>query len=434
MRVNRNYNEPFFGEKKKGFPFRRVAVLLVLFAGMLYVFVNQPGIVMSAVYSALGNAPTPTPLPREWIERAMTAYQSGDMEIALDAYNEAVLQRPDNIDYLYDYGQLLIDNNRAEEALTLANRIEEIDPSDVRGYALKARAMAWLGQSAAAIPIAIAGREIDPNHAGVSEALTRAYIGETRWRDALDVGLLATEQDPNNVRTYWAYATALSSTGNFELAIAELETATRVNPTFLPPYFELAFLYLALDRNQEAIDTYDAILGMQPRNPRALLRQCEAYRKVGEFNRALGLCYDATVSDPNFVPGQYRYGTLMYSEYRFTESRDAFDACLRNAPDNLECRTFLGLSHFYLGECDQARTVLNDANRIAQARPDTFEETLNNIQLGLDALTQNPTCSGFNLPPTATPTPTPTPGGTPAPIPTFDGTPPANPTLDGMMG
>ncbi|MFQ3646955.1 MAG: tetratricopeptide repeat protein [Anaerolineae bacterium] len=403
MHIRRDYREPFFRERRRGFPWRALLWMGALLAGMAFLVESQPQIISSAAYALLGNAPTPTPLPREWIERAMLAQRSGDYPTALAAYEAAIAQRPNNVDFLYEYGQLLIDAQQPADALRVANTITNTAPGDVRGYALKTRAMAWLGQSAAAIPVALQGMNIDNRFGPLYEAISRAYAGEARWREAIDSARMATELSPSDARAYWALGMVLTQTGNYDMAIAELRTAIQLNPTLLPPYFELAFLLLSLDRNQEAIDLYDRILGMQPRNARALLRQCEAYRKIGEFNRALGLCQDAVDADPTFTPAQYRLGMFRYSQRDFEASRAAFDACLTYAPDSLQCRYMLGLSYYYLRQCDQARQLLTESQRIASARS-SAEGDLAIINEGLAALAGDPQCLGGGMP--AAPTPT----------------------------
>jgi tetratricopeptide (TPR) repeat protein len=406
MQVRRDYREPFFRERRRGRPWRALLWAGALLVAMAFVIDSQPQLVTSAAYALLGNAPTPTPMPREWIERAVLAQRSGDYPAALAAYEAAIAQRPNNVDFLYDYGQLLIDAQRPEDALRTANTITNAAPGDVRGYALKARAMAWLGQSAAAIPVGLQGMNIDNRFGPLYEALARAYAGEARWREAIDSARTAVELSPNDARAYWALGTVLMQTGNYDMAIAEMRTAIQLNPTLLPPYFELAFLLLSLDRNQEAIDLYDRILGMQPRNARALLRQCEAYRKVGEFNRAVGLCQDAVDADPTFAPAQYRLGMFRYSQREFEASRAAFDACLTHAPDSLECRYMLGLSYYYLRQCNRARQLLTESQRIARARTNA-ESSLAVIEEGLAALANDPQCLGGVMPPSPTPEPPP---------------------------
>ena len=74
----------------------------------------------------------------------------------------AVLERPHNIAYLYEYGKVLIELARYEEALTYAERIIDLDASDAHGFALKSAALVAQGQAAVAIPVALSGLDFNP--------------------------------------------------------------------------------------------------------------------------------------------------------------------------------------------------------------------------------------------------------------------------------
>ena len=54
----------------------------------------------------------------------------------------AVEMQPENVAYLYEYGKTLIEVNDIDGAVRIADRAIEVDPRDVRGYALKANALA----------------------------------------------------------------------------------------------------------------------------------------------------------------------------------------------------------------------------------------------------------------------------------------------------
>ncbi len=394
MQIRRDYTQPFFREKKRPSPLRYLLLVLLLLVGAAWWASTQPLWLESTVQTLFFAPPTPTPLPRQLMAWADEAFAAGDLPRALALYEAALAQRPNNPDYLYAYGQALIENNRPEEALNVAQRIAENSTQDVRAYALRARAMVFMGQSASAIPVALTGLDINPTFGALYETLTRAYVAQSRWRDALNAGKRAVELAPQDARAFWAYANALASVAAYEEAISYYEQAIELAPTFMPPYFELAFLLLSLDRNQEAIDLYDRILGMQPRNARALLRQCDAYRKVGEFERAIGLCQDAAEADVTFVPAQYRLGILRYSRREFDLAEPAFVRCLEAAPDNLECRYYLGLTRYYLGDCQSSWTLLKESERIAIARENTAD-ALNIIQTGLLAISNDARCPAY---------------------------------------
>lgn len=404
MQIKRDYSEPFFRERRKN-PLRIVVYILGFVAFALFIAYTQLDQIEAAAYNLVNEAPTPTPSPNQLAQWGAEAYLVGDMAAAEEYFERAVRQRPDDTNYLYEYGQILIDNDDPDTALQMADRIIDLDSNEVRGYALKTRALVWLGTPASAIPVGLAGMELDPYFAPLHAALARAYIGDGRYREGLDMGFEATELSPNDVRVRWAYAFALATVGERDLAMAELERAIEIHPNFVSPYFELAFLYLSANRDQEAIDLYDRVLSMQPRNARANLRQCEAYRKVGEFERAIGFCEDAVTADPTYVPALFRLGLFRYSRREFADAQGAFQRCVEQDPGNLECTYRLGLTHYYLEkDCETSWGMLRDSLIMAQAQDNT-EETVENIRMGMNAIANDPACPGYRLPQSQAPQP-----------------------------
>ncbi|MDQ7025717.1 MAG: tetratricopeptide repeat protein [Anaerolineae bacterium] len=443
MRINRNYQTPIFRKRKeKSHVWRNLFFLLLLMASVgIFILRQRPDMVEDATNRLLGIEITPTPAPSSLAIQAQELFWEGKLDNAAALMAEAVEIDPNNISYLYEYGMLLIDlddgrNGNANQAIDLARQIIQINPNDPRGYALRARGLVWIGNSAGAIPVAQAGLDIAPQFAPLHAAMSRAYIGAGRLREAQEEGIQAIEFAPSDVRSYWAYASSLFFSGARDEAIIEYERTTSVHSGFLPPYFELALLYLASNRDQEAIDTYDRILGVQPSNARALLRQCEAYRKIGQFERALGLCRDSVQTDPEFVPAQYRYGILLYNDFDFNQARDAFQACVELDSGNLECTYRLGLTYYYLAQddyrincesqrlspldctstetCQMGWALLEDSLIMAQTR-DNVEADIDIIREGLGAISADPACAGISgrpfptrtLPPDVTATETP---------------------------
>lgn len=423
MYVKRNYREPFFREKKKGRNWLRIIFFafigIAILAGVAYV---QQETLRELAYEYLGPETTPTPQPNQLAQEARELFWLGDMEGALEYWQQVVLLRPDNVSYLYDYGMLLLDlendrNDYLEQAIEVAQTILDIDPNDPRGYALRARALVWGGKYSLAIQVAQTGLDIAPNYSPLHTALSRAYIGEGDLRRGQEEGILAIDTAPTDVRASWAYANALAYSGARDAAIEEYERTVTLHPGFLPPYFELAAQYLASNRDQAAIDIYNQIRAVQPRNALALLRLCTAYRKIGQFEQSRGLCEDAVQSDPSFVPAQYQLGLIMYNDRNFERAYEAFQVCRDLDNDNLPCTYRLGLTHYYLAQteyqnecapqrltsldcgavdvCQVGWDLLEEALVMAQSRPNT-EADEEIITEGLIAISTDPACVGIS--------------------------------------
>ena len=325
MQIQRNYSEPFFRERKRRVGcFRQLLLGVAVVAIVIFVGYTQLDQIILTATGLFEAAPTPTALPSQLATDGAAQLQVGNLTEAVELFEAAVKQRPDNVDYLYEYGQILIDLDRPQEAETVADRMIDLSPNDARGYALKTRALVWQSNPASAIAIGLTGIEIDPNFAPLYAALARAYTNTGRWGDGLEYGAVAVELEPSNLHTHWAYAHSLTSVGEYERAEEHLSLAIGVNPNFIPPYFELAFLYLASDRDQDAIDMYDRILSLDAFNARAHLRLCEAYAKTGQFDRAIGYCRDSVVYDSSEIRAHFQLGMLTYRQRQFADAQEAF--------------------------------------------------------------------------------------------------------------
>jgi tetratricopeptide (TPR) repeat protein len=405
MQIKRNYSEPFFtGRRRKRSPGQRafVLVLLGIIAAVVVVTLTSFEQLQTAAYDVMGWSPTATPLPSEIAARAADLFRAGNLEGAAAVWTEVVRNRPDNVDYLYEFGQVLVELSRYDEAISLADHAVDLLPNDPRGYALKMRALALSGDYAGAISLGAVALSVDPNFGATHAALARAYTDAARYNEALEHGTLAVENDPFYPDSHRSYAYALTSVRENELAIQELEAAIESHPGLVAAYFELAYQFLALNRDQDAIAVYDRILSFQPRNAKAMLRLCEAYRKIGEFERALGFCQDSVRTDPTFAQGQLQLGIMLYNRLQFSEALAAFEQCYASAPDSLDCLYRIGLAQYYLAlqpgadrdaYCEEAWTTLQDSLLMAQTRG--ASETIGVIREGLTAVTRDcPAYSG----------------------------------------
>ncbi|MCA9903949.1 MAG: tetratricopeptide repeat protein [Anaerolineae bacterium] len=419
MYIKRDYSQPFFGNRRRRRGFWRFLLLYILgIVAFLFVVDSQfPRLQMIAL-SAIGQAPEPTPFASQLATDGLEAFRQGNVKVAAQLFERAVAQQPTNIDYLYEYGRMLIENEQYSDAVDIGRRGVEAAPGDPRGYAIEARAMDYAGDSANSIPVAQAGLQIDRYFAPLHTALAGAYNSISRYQQALDAGEEAVRLDPNDPDARRAYAFALIWVGRFEEAVEQLERAIAINPNLVAPYFELAIMYRSLERYEEAIATYELVLSMQPDNIRAYLRLCETFYQVRDDAQATGYCNDAIQRasiDPtntDLAEAYRQRGQIRYSRRNYEGAIEDFDQCVALGSEDIECWYIRGLAHYYLGgeHCDEAWNVLNEAMvRISQQG--IGEPVLSNTLEGLRLVTDN--CSAYfgralptEIPPTLIP-PTP---------------------------
>lgn len=446
MQIKRNYSQPFFSSRRR----RRVGGRFLFFYGLLiggflvFVFTQFTRLQLVAL-DAVGLAPTPTPFAATWATEGYDLYLQGRLTEAADAFRQAVTQQPDNINYVYEYGRILIELDRsfnaaygydqiinllklseatqktlsgrnikdAELASLLGEHALQIASDDVRSYTLRSRALYWLDDSETAIPVALQGLELDSAYAPLLAVLALSYTDIGRYQQGLKYGEEAVAADTLSIEAHRAYAIALILVGERDAAIKELEDAININPNLTAPYFELAGQFLGAQQYEDAVATYETILKLDPRSPKALLRLCETYAQIGQDEQAEGYCDDSIASDPTYAKAYRQLGVVNYHRRNYEGAIENFNKCIDLGSDEIQCYYLRGLAHYYIGDCSEAWTILNETlGRVDNSVIDN--PVLISIQSGLTLITEN--CNAYQnavLPTLIPPTPIPpTPIGT----------------------
>ncbi len=406
-KIKREYRKPFFSSRRRGL--RGIPLLLFTLAtvaataGLVALVFSAGG---DIEYQARGwlDLPraTPTLFPSQLAQRGIALYTEGEVGEALDQFALAVAQRPRNIDYLYEYGRILIELDDYAQAATIGDRAIEAAPADPRGYALKARALMW-SDPGAAIPIAVSGLERDGDFAPLHGALAIAYTNIGRYSEGYQRGYRATQLDPLDAFAHRAFAIPLIYTDRRQEAIAALEQAVAINPSLTAPYFELALQYRQIDYVEMALGIYRRVLEMAPANAKAYLRICQTYAEVGEFLTATPYCEKATELDADYADAWQWLGQMRYVRRNYEGTLEAMERCVELGSRAVQCYYMRGWSYYVLDQCDRAWQVLEEALGYTREA-----HILGIINEGLASIRANcPGYEGARLPTAIPPTPIP---------------------------
>lgn len=417
MRIQRDYSRPFFSNsRRRHSSIWTIFLLGLLIGGILVLFATQFNRLQLTALDAIGLAPTSTPFASDMAAQGRQLYETGNIQAALDYFERAVQQQPDNINYLYEYGWLLMENDRFEEAITVGDQAIQIAPDDPRGYAVKGRALMW-DNPTEAILVSIQGTDVDPNYAPLLAIQGVAYTNLGRWREGVQQAQRAIELDPTDAFVQRSSYYPLLYVGNYQAAIDALENAISINPNLMNPYFELAFMYTLpqVGQPEMALAIYNHIIDVQPDNARAYLRICETYARVdqAQFDVAQPYCDQAIEIDPEYAAAYRQRGQMQYNRRNYEGAIQSFETCVALGSEEIECWYLRGLAHWLLSECDAAWEVLVEAREMG--REQNLPEgsgPMESIDIGLYNVTQ--TCPGYNS--VSLPTPAPPTAIPPTPI------------------
>jgi tetratricopeptide (TPR) repeat protein len=434
MQIRRDYSQPFFsGRRRRRGNWRWLLLYVLLVGGFLFFVDSQFSSLQTMALQMVGQAPPPTPFASELATHGMERYTAGNLLDAADLLEQAVRQQPNNIDYLYEYGRVLLDLGAENEsyylqAIAIGDQAINVNSNDPRGYAIKTRALDLSDQPELAIPVAQTGLLVDANFAPLHAALSSAYLRIDRYDVARSEAERAIELDPNDPSSRRIYSYTLNWLGYSDDAISQLEEALALNPNIAGTYFELASLYraqaqraedtaLAQERYAEAIALYEDVLAMQPENARAYLRLCDAYFEARENQRAEDYCQEAVNINPEYSLAYASLGQTQYSQRNYEGAIESFQSCIQYGGEDydIRCDYIQGLAHYYLAdtpeECRAAWETLTRAlNRVApEVQVDTNPVYTNTVE-GLRLVTASSNCPGYqgqSIPTPIPPTPLP---------------------------
>jgi tetratricopeptide (TPR) repeat protein len=414
MQIKRDASRSFFsGNRTTGISRQFLLLFTLLLIAFSLFYVSNVDHIRAEVLKTLALAPQSTPQPSEFAYIGMESFYAGELDEAILSFREAVRQRPDNIDYLYELGNLLMEADQFEDVIGIAEHAIATNPDDPRGYTLKARALMW-NDSPQAIQVAIQGLDRDPNFAPLYAVQGVAYTNLGRWQEGLRMATRARELDPNNIFVQMSYQWPATYRGDYRGAIEALEIAIGLNPNLVTPYFYLARLYSlpAVNEPTMAIATYNHILELDPQNARAYLRLCETYAAVEQarFDVAQYYCDQAIRINPEYGDAYAQRGTMQYTRRNYEGAIESFTACQEHGSQLIQCHYLMGFSHYRLGNCQEAWDITNASRLMAVAANN--EVVLTGIDNVLAGIQRN--CIGFGdqIVPTSPP-PTPLP---PTPI------------------
>jgi tetratricopeptide (TPR) repeat protein len=159
---------------------------------------------------------------------------------------------------------------------------------------------------------------------------------------------------------------------NYPEAEAALSKAIELQPTWAPPHANLANLYLAQGKKQEAIAKFEAALDANPRNAAAYMSLALLYERDKDYPNAMAVYERALKQNPDFWAAANNLAFLL-SEHSgqaqdFERAVTLAKGALESRPGDPSIMDTLAWAYYQQGDYSQARDLLEKATG---ASPDT---------------------------------------------------------------
>ena len=179
--------------------------------------------------------------------------------------------------------------------------------------------------------------------------LARAYLRMNRLADAIRSYRRASELVPTSWEYLHELGQAYTLADSLEAAATVLLQSARQAPWEPSPHLQLAKVYRAIEREEEALEHQASFALLtpdqeeakklekrskeHPRDPRVRNDLATVYRRQGRLNEALSQFRKAVKLDPRNAPGFAGIGSALHDLGRFDEAVRAFAEASRHAPD-----------------------------------------------------------------------------------------------------
>jgi protein O-GlcNAc transferase len=139
--------------------------------------------------------------------------------------------------------------------------------------------------------------------------------------------------DTHNAAALYSLTVIAMQAGDSAQALALAARGVQHNPQFAPLRYVLGAVLQALDRKEEALQSFDAALALQPDNVEALLNSGVLLRNMFRHADALERFNRIVAIDPNHVTALGNFGILLTEFKQSEQAIAAFERLLALAPD-----------------------------------------------------------------------------------------------------
>lgn len=344
---------------------------------LLLIGLISAGVYILSYTGPSAQPPTPTPAPTRtasaYIADAEALTRAGKFDDAILAYKVALTLEPDNSAIYPPLIRLMVYQSQSRkdqllEALRLAQRAARIAPDSAPVQAALALALDWNNQTLEAINAGRRATQLDPSYAEGFAFLAEAYADGQNWPRAKEAIGTALQLNPDSIDAHRVNGYILETQGRYGEAIGAYQRSLSLAPN-------VALLYLAIARSYRALGNYDAAINQYQRalqlEPGRGDLQDElgwtqylmymTYSRPVDLERAIVILEQATKNNPGTASAWAHLGLAYYARRNYEGVLETLPKAIELGANKIEYYYVLGLSYFYMDECDKAMPLFQKA-------------------------------------------------------------------------
>ena len=275
----------------------RIVLLLVLIGAALYI--NQ--VVVPATPPLFIPTATETRSPESYVNQAEEYYNAGKINLAIDAYEDAIYANPSNPANYVALARLQVYTGDYEQAITNAQNALLQNPNNPMAHAVLGWALSFQEKFSDAELEIKKALSLDPNNAVIHAYYAEILINQGDYGlydKAAEESQKAQQLDPTLLETRRARGIVLLNTQNLEQARDEFQAALTINKNIADLHLYLGVTYKALGDYDKAQEALLASYALNPADTIALTELSRAFFADGRYPQAAQYAEEAAKVDP----------------------------------------------------------------------------------------------------------------------------------------
>lgn len=169
---------------------------------------------------------------------------------------------------------------------------------------------------------------------------------------------------PDFLQAQFNLAIALRDQGKLDEALAELEALVSKQPQHADAWSTLGYLYVRLERHDEAERCFRAALAVNPVFPDALTNLGNVLASRQCWDEAIGCHRRALAAAPTHGGAAINLGSALVALGSFEEAITAFRQAITANPENVDAHVQLGMALNHLGKRQEAEQAFRKVLRL----------------------------------------------------------------------